>query len=160
LSDFGRLRWAIPEGYIPSGSVDPNNPALLSHEDACLLMASDRDAEVLITLYFKNREPVGPYRIALPARRTKHLRFNDLTQLERVPRDAPYWSERNSAVPIRRCIRWCRVCATPFPPQWRGSSQSTRGWDFPSRGGKPRAECGRGNLIAASCPGSFCSTQV
>lgn len=62
-SDFGRLRWAIPEGYIPSGSVDPDDPALLSHEDACLLNASNRDAEVLITLYFEDREPVGPYRI-------------------------------------------------------------------------------------------------
>ena len=100
LSDLGRLRWAIPEGYIPSGSVDPNKPALLSHEDACLLNASDRDAEVLITLYFEDREPVGPYRIALPARRTKHLRFNDLTQPERVPRDTPYSAVIESSVPI------------------------------------------------------------
>jgi hypothetical protein len=100
LSDLGRRRWAIPEGYIPSGSLDPNNPALLSHEDACLLNASDRDAEVLITLYFEDREPVGPYRIAVPTRRTKHLRFNDLTQPERVPRDTPYSAVIESSVPI------------------------------------------------------------
>ena len=99
-SDFGRLRWAIPEGYIPSGSVDPDDPALLSHEDACLLNASNRDAEVLITLYFEDREPVGPYRIGLPARRTKHLRFNDLTEPEPVPRDTPYSAVIEANVPI------------------------------------------------------------
>jgi hypothetical protein len=81
LSDSGRLRWAIPEGYVPSGSVDPNSPALLSHEDACLLNAPNRDAEVLTTLYFEDREPVGAYRVGLPARRTKHLRFNDLSTI-------------------------------------------------------------------------------
>jgi hypothetical protein len=50
----------------------------VSHETACLLNCGDRDANVAITIYFADREPVGPYRVTVPARRTLHLRFNDL----------------------------------------------------------------------------------
>jgi hypothetical protein len=96
----GSRRWAIPEGYIPSGSVDPSNPALLSHEAACLLNTSDEDANVMITLYFEGREPVGPYRVHLGARRTRHLRFNDLDDPQPIPRDTAYASLIESSVPI------------------------------------------------------------
>ena len=99
-AEIGRKRWAIAEGYIPGRSVDPHDPALLSHETACLLNASDQDARIAITLYFEDREPAGPYRILLPARRTKHLRFNDLEDPAPVPRDTPYASIIESSVPI------------------------------------------------------------
>jgi len=75
-------------------------PALLSHEDACLLNASNRDAEVLITLYIEEREPVGPYRIGLPARRTKHLRFNGSNGTGTCSCDTPYSAVIEANVPI------------------------------------------------------------
>lgn len=93
-------RWAIPEGYIPGQSVDPNNPALLSHEAACLLNPGDQDAEITITVFFEDRDPAGPYRLTLPARRTKHMRFNDLNDPEPIPRDTSYASLIDSSVPI------------------------------------------------------------
>ena len=67
MADLGHKRWAIAEGYIPSGSVS-QDPTLLSHETVCLLNTSARDAEIAITLYFEDREPVGPYRLVLGAR--------------------------------------------------------------------------------------------
>ena len=97
---LGRKRWAIPEGYIPGTSVDPNDPALVSHEAACLLNPSDQDAKVEITVFFEDREPAGPYKIDLSARRTKHLRFNDLRDPEVIPRDTSYASVIESSVPI------------------------------------------------------------
>jgi hypothetical protein len=97
---FGSTRWAIPEGYIPGQSVDPDSHSLVSHEAACLLNPSDEDARVTITLFFEDREPAGPYKVKLPARRTKHLRFNDLRDPETVPRDTPYASLIESTVPI------------------------------------------------------------
>lgn len=100
MSKGGSRRWAIPEGYIPSGSVDPDNPALLSHEAACLLNASDEDAEIVITIFFEDREPAGPYKVRLPARRTKHLRFNDLVDPEPIPRDKAYASLIESSEPV------------------------------------------------------------
>lgn len=97
---FGSRCWAIPEGYIPGQSVDPDDKALVSHEAACLLNPSNEDADVTITVFFEDREPAGPFRIALPARRTKHLRFNDLRDPETIPRDTSYASLIESTVPI------------------------------------------------------------
>ena len=96
---IGRRRWAIAEGYIPGWSHGPE-PEMTSHETACILNASDRDADVRITIYFETREPVGPYRITVPARRTKHLRFNDLKDPEPIPHETPYASVIESDVPI------------------------------------------------------------
>jgi hypothetical protein len=90
-SAIGRRRWAIAEGYIPGASTG-SGPAMTSHETACILNAGDRDARVEITLYFADREPVGPYRLTVPARRTRHLRFNDIDDPEPVPRDTDYAS--------------------------------------------------------------------
>jgi hypothetical protein len=96
---IGRTRWAIAEGYIPSESKYADR-ALTSHETACILNAGDRDAKVVITIYFADREPVGPYCITVAARRTLHLRLNDLTDPQPVPRDTDYASVFESDVPI------------------------------------------------------------
>jgi hypothetical protein len=99
MEAIGRRRWAIAEGYIPSESAF-SDPALISHETACILNAGDRDAQVAITIFFADREPVGPYRVTVGARRTLHLRFNDLADPSPVPRDTDYASVFESAVPI------------------------------------------------------------
>ena len=96
---IGRRRWAIAEGYIPAWSNGPE-PQMTSHETACLLNASDQDAHVEITIFFSDREPVGPYRVLVPARRTRHVRFNDLPGPEPVPRDTDFASLIESDVPI------------------------------------------------------------
>ena len=97
---IGKHRWVIAEGYIPSQSVDPDDPALLSHETACILNAGDEPAHTEVTLYFKDREPVGPYRVTVPPRRTLHLRFNDLRDPAPVPRDTDYSAIVQANVPI------------------------------------------------------------
>jgi hypothetical protein len=99
MKAIGKCRWAIAEGYIPSASTGGGR-ALTSHETACLLNAGDTDAHVSITLFFKDREPAGPYRITVGARRTLHLRFNDLDDPETVPHDTDYASVIESDVPI------------------------------------------------------------
>ena len=96
---IGRKRWVIAEGYIPGWSHGPE-PQMTSHETACLLNASDRDAHVEIMIYFADREPVGPYRVTVPARRTRHVRFNDLTDPAPIPKDTDYASVIKSDVPI------------------------------------------------------------
>ncbi|HEX3775226.1 MAG TPA: sensory rhodopsin transducer [Polyangiaceae bacterium] len=99
MAPIGKLRWAIAEGYIPRESHGPA-PELTSHEAACLLNCSDMDATVMIVVFFAEREPAGPYRIVVPARRTKHVRFNDLTDPERIPLGTEYSSVLESNVPI------------------------------------------------------------
>jgi hypothetical protein len=96
---IGRKRWVIAEGYIPSGSSFTDR-ALISHETACILNAGDRDAHVALTIFFADRDPVGPYRIVVHARRTLHLRFNDIDDPQSIPRDTDYASVFESDVPI------------------------------------------------------------
>src|SRR5262245_55056370 len=47
MDAIGRLRWAIAEGYIPSGSSYQERE-LLSHETACILNAGDKDAKIAV----------------------------------------------------------------------------------------------------------------
>lgn len=96
---IGRRRWAIAEGYIPSWSNGPE-PEFISHESASILNVSDDDAHVTITLYFSDREPAGPYRLTVPARRTIHQQFNHLQDPEPVPLATNYASLFESDVPI------------------------------------------------------------
>ncbi|MDX0512503.1 sensory rhodopsin transducer [Sinorhizobium medicae] len=96
---IGSRRWAIADGYIPSSSAS-DDPALVSHESACVLNTGDTPAKVEITLFFSDREPAGPFRFTVAARRTVHLRFNDLDDPEPVPRDTPYASLIEADTPV------------------------------------------------------------
>jgi hypothetical protein len=99
VTTMGRRRWAIAEGYIPAYGHG-KEPEFTSHETACILNASDLEAHVEITVYFTDRDPAGPYRITVGARRTKHVRFNDLVDPEPIPKGTDYASVIESDVPI------------------------------------------------------------
>ena len=99
MKPIGKRRWAIAEGYIPTWSHGPE-PELKSHETACILNTGDRDAHVSITVFFADRETAGPYEITVPARRTKHVRFNDLQQPEPIPQGTEFSSVIESDVPV------------------------------------------------------------
>ncbi len=96
---IGRKRWAVAEGYIPGWSNGPE-PEMASHDSISLLNTSDQDAHIRITIYYSDREPVGPYRVTIPARRTKHVRYNELEDPEPIPKATEYSSVIESDVPI------------------------------------------------------------
>ncbi len=96
---IGRTLWAIAEGYIPPTSHGPA-PTMTSHEAVCILNTAEQDAHVQIMIYFSDRDPVGPYRITVEARRTKHVRFNNLEDPAPIPRGTDYASTIESDVPI------------------------------------------------------------
>lgn len=96
---IGSKVWVIPEGYIPSESTGPE-PAMTSHETFCVLNCGAVDAQLEVTIYFSDRDPVGPYRVTVPAERTRHVRFNDLEDPAPVPRDTDYSSVILSDQPI------------------------------------------------------------
>lgn len=73
---------------------------MTSHETACVLNAGDRDAHVEVMVYFSDREPVGPYSFTVPARRTLHVRFNELSDPQPIPRDTDYASVITADVPV------------------------------------------------------------
>ena len=95
MKAIGRTRWVIAEGYIPSYGHGPS-PEMTSHETACMLNSSDRDAHVTLTIFYSDREPAGPYHVLVGARRTLHFRFNDLP----IPHATDYACVIESDVPI------------------------------------------------------------
>lgn len=99
MNEIGRKKWAIAEGWIPSWSNGPE-PEMLSHETACILNANDVEAHVEITIYYSDRDPVGPYKLTVPPRRTLHQRFNDLNDPELIPKGTNYASTIVADVPI------------------------------------------------------------
>ena len=98
MNAIGRKRWAIAEGYIPPGSHGPA-PEMTSHECVCILNASDREAHVTMTVFYANRDPVA-YQLLVEPRRTRHVRFNNLTEPERIPVGAEFSSVIESDVPV------------------------------------------------------------
>lgn len=97
---IGKRQWVIAEGFMPEKGPRPDDPKLSSHETACILNAGDQPASIELTIYFSDREPAGPYSISVPARRTLHLRFDDLADPEPVPRETDYASVFVSDVPV------------------------------------------------------------
>jgi hypothetical protein len=92
-------RWAVAEGYIPSQSSFSDR-ARASHETACIFDAwrprrASRPHDIL-----RRSRTSRPYRITVGARRTLHLRFDDLKDPAIVPRDTDYSSVFESDVPI------------------------------------------------------------
>ena len=96
---IGKRRWAIPEGYIPEESTGPE-PEMESHETICILNVNDEPAAVEITVYFTDRDPIGPYEETVPANRTVHLRVNDFEEPAEIPRGTPFASVVEADQPI------------------------------------------------------------
>lgn len=99
MRSMGKKVWVIAEGYIPKGSTG-KEPEFTSHETACILNTSNQNATVKITLFFTDKDPVGPYEVTVEAQRTKHLRFNELEDPEPVPKGTDYASVLESDVPV------------------------------------------------------------
>ncbi|SFD53714.1 sensory rhodopsin transducer [Streptomyces aidingensis] len=98
MQHLGKHIWVIPEGFIPGSSTGPQE--MVSHETACILNTGDADAHVEITFFFPDRDPAGPYRVTVPARRTLHQRFNQFTGDDGVPVGSDYASVLVSDVPV------------------------------------------------------------
>jgi hypothetical protein len=96
---IGRKTWAIAEGYIPGWSNGPG-PEFTSHEAFCVLNPAEQEAHIKLTVFFADRDPAGPYRFTVGARRTKHFRFNNLTHPEPIPLATSYASVFESDVPV------------------------------------------------------------
>lgn len=95
---LGATTWLIPDGYLPTGSADGFD----SHEAFCVLNTGAQRADLEVWVYLEDDEPVGPVRLEIPARRTRHVRVDGLTLPDgrSVPRDVPYAAVVRSDVPV------------------------------------------------------------
>lgn len=99
MRTLGKKTWVIAEGYIPEYGTG-KEPEFTSHETACILNTSNQNAEVELTIFFTDKDPVGPYKVTVEAQRTKHLRFNDLKDPAPVPLGTDYACVIESSVPV------------------------------------------------------------
>lgn len=81
--------WTFAAGVIPERSSG-REPENTSRNVLCLLNATESDGCAEVMIFHEDREPVGPYRISLPAKRVRHVRINDLIDPQAVPYGVPY----------------------------------------------------------------------
>jgi hypothetical protein len=99
MHSIGRRTWVIADGWIPATSSG-EDPALVSHEAACMLNSGDAEAHVQLRIFFSDREPVGPYDITIPPRRAHHQSLNSLAESDPIPLETDYCVVINSDQPI------------------------------------------------------------
>lgn len=66
----GKKQWYIVDGYRPSPQPDPDAD-YKGHESVMILNTNDKDADILINIYFEDKEPVENIKMTVPAKRIK-----------------------------------------------------------------------------------------
>ncbi len=96
--DGGKRHWFVPDAFLPADS----SHGVESHECACLLNAGDVPAQVRLTFFFEDREPLGPVEQTLAAHRARHVRLDDPASIGGIElsRGVPYAYTVESDVPI------------------------------------------------------------
>lgn len=102
MNQAGAKLWLIPDCYFPEHSTPGE---YISHESICVLNTGVCDAQIRITLYFEDREPMTGFIAPCPARRTHHIRMDRIVSADgkAVPRGVPYAAtvESNVAVVVQ-----------------------------------------------------------
>lgn len=95
----GSCNWFVPDCYWPEVTTPGH---YVSHEAICVLNTGDEDAQIELTLYFEDAEPMTGFSAACPARRTHHIRLDKLLSGEgqHVPMGRPYAIALASSVPV------------------------------------------------------------
>ena len=95
----GARVWRIPDAYLGSANMG-GQPC--SHEAVCVLNTGGRPANLALTFYFADCEPVGPIRITVGAGRCDHIRTDQPARFGgyAIPRDTPYGIRLESDVPV------------------------------------------------------------
>jgi hypothetical protein len=99
MKGIGCKTWAIADGHMPLRSHGAE-PEFTSVDKLCILNTSEKDADLEITIYHSDSEPIGPYPLQVAARRVRHVRFNDLINPQAIPLDRPYAAVIRSSVPV------------------------------------------------------------
>ncbi|UOE94954.1 sensory rhodopsin transducer [Alkalihalobacillus sp. LMS39] len=103
----GSCVWYIPDGYIPPLS----SGTLESHESICVLNCYQQNANLKITIYFEDRDPIEQIPFVVKGKRTSHIRTSKLEKEgQRIPKEVPYAIEVESDVPI--IVQYSRLDST------------------------------------------------
>ncbi|MBN1299113.1 MAG: hypothetical protein JW997_05445 [Actinobacteria bacterium] len=95
----GKNVWLFPDGELPEPDKDSPYEA---HEALIILNTSDKMADIKLTLYFADREPIDNIKVSVEARRVKCIRMDKPEQLNGVsiPRHVQYALRLESDVKV------------------------------------------------------------
>lgn len=74
-SKLGAKTWFVADGWLPYQSRQENS-GYEGHEAIMILNCQDRDAEILMDVYFENKDPVEGILLNVPAKRIKCFRMD------------------------------------------------------------------------------------
>lgn len=95
----GKTRWAIAAGYIPMQSKN-EEPYLTSCNRISVLNTGSKMTNIRITIFFEDRESVGPFRLEVGPERLRRFRVNDLIFPEAVPLQTNYSAVIDADSPV------------------------------------------------------------
>ena len=98
MSKYGKKVWFIPDGYM-SNTVKGE---YVSHEAICVLNLSGKTANISITVFFEDAEPMKGFTAICENERTNHIRLDKIVNAEgkKIPKDKPYAILAESDVPV------------------------------------------------------------
>ncbi|HHY82864.1 MAG TPA: hypothetical protein GX505_09340 [Clostridiales bacterium] len=105
----GAYVWLVPDCYYPSIS-SPGH--YVSHESICVLNVGKQDANIQLTLYFEDREPMRNFKAVCKAERTNHIRLDKIKGEDgrTIPQDVPYAIMLESDQPV--VVQYSRLDTT------------------------------------------------
>ncbi len=94
----GKTIWTIGDGFMS----DTKNGGYESHEAVCVLNVSGKSANVKITVYFEDKDPLTGFIAVCEDKRTNHIRLDKITndKGEKIPKNVPYALIIESDTPI------------------------------------------------------------
>ena len=110
MKALGSTTWLIPDGFRPVTGVAPYP----SHEAICVLNTGDADANLRVTVYLEDGEPIEGFVLCCEARRTRHVRTTSICSPDgrEIPRAVPYAMLVESDVPV--VVQYSRMdCTQP-----------------------------------------------
>lgn len=99
MSGLGHRVWVIPGGRIPMTTTG-QEPAFTSRDEIWFLNAGEVAANIEITIYYEDEDPVGPYPLKIAAARVRCVRVNDLIDPEAVALERNYATVLQSDQPV------------------------------------------------------------
>ena len=98
MSKKGKKEWFIADGYMS----DTTKGEYVSHEAVCVLNMSGKKANIDLTIYFEDEEPLRGLHAVCENDRTNHIRLDKIVndQGRKIPRNKPYAIHVKSDVPV------------------------------------------------------------
>ncbi len=85
---YGKNTWLIPDGFMS----DTKKGEFVSHEAVCVLNISGENANIKLTVFFEDSEPLKNFCAVCENERTNHIRLDKIKNSEgiSIPKNKPY----------------------------------------------------------------------